>query len=95
MLSTITLIFWIISGLLAVGVCFYNADKTKGGKISSAFIMLGLGAIFMDFSAIMITFAPSNWDTVTVQFVHDIGFVFGFVFILTAANKFRKAMMGV
>ena len=95
MLSTITLIFWVVAGVLAVAVCLYNARKTRGGKISGAFSMLGLGAALLDFAAIMITFAPRSWDRDLVQFIHDIGFVLGFIFILAAANKFRKAMMGI
>jgi len=95
MLSTITLIFWVVSGLLAVSVCLYNAHKTRGGKFSGGFIGLAIGAAFLDASAIVITFAPTSWDPVYVQFVHDIGFVIGFVWILIAANRFRKAMVGM
>lgn len=95
MLSTITLIFWIVSGLLAVSVCLYNAHKTRGGKLSGGFIGLAIGAAFLDAAAIIITFAPKTWDHVMVQFVHDIGFVIGFICILMAANRFRKAMMGI
>ncbi len=95
MLSTITLVFWIVSGLLAVSVCLYNAHKTRGGRLSGGFTGLAIGAAFLDAAAITITFAPRSWDPVYVQFAHDIGFVIGFICILMAANRFRKAMMGI
>jgi len=94
MLSTVTLIFWIVAGILAVAVCLYNADKTKGGKISGAFVLLGIGVAFIDLAAIVITFLAEKWGRFAAQLAHDIGFVMGFILILAAANKFRKAIMG-
>ncbi len=88
------LLFWIAAGMLVLGVCFYNAEKTKGGKISGAFVALGIAVVFFDLAAIVITFFSGVLGRLPMQLMHEAGVVLGLVFILVAANKFRKAMMG-
>lgn len=93
-LSFITFIFWVIAGLMTFIVCLLNAYKTRGGKFSAAFIALGFGTLFLDISAIIATFFNAQFGKDIAQLLHDGGFVIGFILVLSASNRFLKAMTG-
>jgi len=93
-LSLITFIFWVIAGITTFIVCIMNAYKTRGGRFSAAFISLGFGTLLLATSAIIATFFNSQFGQGITQLLHDGGFVIGFILVLSASNRFLKAMTG-
>ena len=93
-LSLVTFLFWLIAGVMAFAVCLVNARKTRGGRLSAAFLLLGWGTLFLAASAIVVTFFSSRVGTSNAQLLHDAGFVIGFILVLAASNRFLKAMTG-
>ena len=93
-LSVITFIFWVAAGVVTFVVCLINARKTAGGKFSAAFMMLAWGTLLLAVSAIVVTFFDKPLGAEVAQLIHDAGFVGGFILVLSASNRFLKAMTG-
>lgn len=93
-ISFITFVFWAVAGFITFGVCIVNARKTRGGAFSGAFTLLGWGTLLLALSAIVITFFGRTIGTDIARLLHDVGFVTGFIFVLSASNRFLKAMTG-
>ncbi|MEW6610691.1 MAG: hypothetical protein AB1352_03660 [Patescibacteria group bacterium] len=93
-LSLTTFLFWAIAGFMTFLVCIMNAYKTRGGRFSIAFILLGVGSLFLATSAIVSTFFQISLGQNATQLLHDGGFVVGFILLLSASNRFLKAMTG-
>ncbi len=93
-LTFITFIFWSVAGFITFGVCLANAKKTKGGSFSGAFMLLAWGTLLLSLSAIIITFFNKILGADASRLLHDVGFVTGFILVLSASNRFLKAMTG-
>ena len=93
-LSLVTFAFWLIAGVMTFAVCMVNAHKTRGGRFSAAFRLLGWGTLFLAASAIVVTFLSERLGAANAQLAHDAGFVIGFILVLGASNRFLKAMTG-
>lgn len=93
-LSLVTFAFWLIAGVMTFAVCMVNARKTKGGRFSAAFQLLGWGTLLLAGSAIVVTFFSQSLGSANAQLLHDAGFVIGFILVLAASNRFLKTMTG-
>ena len=93
--GSILLMIAILFGLVAVVITFMNSRKLRGEVFEMPFIYFTLGIFFVTLSLIDVTFFGSFLATGIVALIHDLSFIVGLAFMLTASMKITRYLQGI